>query len=240
MKKYILIVAAILLGVLCAEAQEYKVLKNINGVLLYSDDSGKWLTRKDWQNKYGRKKFHETFGDGSRYDHSQELHFLRTDIQNSVELVGEGNAVWSRVITTDAPREELILAARKRMASIIFESEDKIIGAIIEHGFIRDDLGRPWGVKNANWKGIVTYEFREGRYKVSVSHVQYKAERGASLGIYSFGISTSKPFAPFANLLYPYGSKAGSYRYYRLVDFIDYNFTSTFVLFETSIKKNDW
>ena len=101
------------------------------------------------------------------------------------------------------PHHELKLAARKRMASVIYETEDKIIGGIIEHGFIRDEQGRPWGIKHAHWKGIVSYEFKEGRYKVSVSHIQYKAERSSSLGIYSLSLTTEKEYAPLANLLYP-------------------------------------
>lgn len=216
------------------------MLKNINGNLRYSDENGEWLSRKAWLAKYSHKEFRQHFGDGSRYDHSEEVNFLRNDIQQSVKLLGEGNIVWERVVETEAPREELILAARKRMASVIYESQDMIVGGVIEHGFIRDEMGRPWGIKHAHWKGIVTYEFKEGRYKVSVSHIQYKAERGSSLGIYSLGFSTEKAYAPFANLLYPYSHKAGSYRYYRLVDFIDYNFTTTFILFDTALKSNNW
>ncbi|MBR3827333.1 MAG: hypothetical protein IKJ38_06460 [Alistipes sp.] len=240
MKRYICIVALLLGGVLSLGAQEFEVLKNINGNLRYSDEKGEWLSRKAWLEKYSRKEFRQHFGDGSRYDHSEEVNFLRNDIQESVKLLGEGNIVWERVVETEAPREELILAARKRMASVIYESQDMIVGGIIEHGFIRDEMGRPWGIKHAHWKGIVTYEFKEGRYKVSVSHIQYKAERGSSLGIYSLGFSTEKAYAPFANLLYPYSHKAGSYRYYRLVDFIDYNFTTTFILFDTALKSNNW
>lgn len=240
MKRYICIVALLLGGVLSLGAQEFEVLKNINGNLRYSDEKGEWLSRKAWLEKYSRKEFRQHFGDGSRYDHSEEVNFLRNDIQESVKLLGEGNIVWERVVETEAPREELILAARKRMASVIYESQDMIVGGIIEHGFIRDEMGRPWGIKHAHWKGIVTYEFKEGRYKVSVSHIQYKAERGSSLGIYSLGFSTEKAYAPFANLLYPYSHKAGNYRYYRLVDFIDYNFTTIFILFDTALKSNNW
>ena len=240
MKKSLLIVLAMLLGVLTLSAQEYDVLKTINGVLLYSDDSGQWLTRKSWLSKYGNREFREHFDDGSRYDHSEEVNFLRTDIQESVKLMGEGNIVWERVIESDVPHHELKLAARKRMASVIYETEDKIIGGIIEHGFIRDEQGRPWGIKHAHWKGIVSYEFKEGRYKVSVSHIQYKAERSSSLGIYSLSLSTEKAYAPLANLLYPYSHKANTSRYFRLVDFIDYNFTTTFVLFETAIETSNW
>lgn len=240
MKHTLSIAMALLLATLALSAQEYDVLKNRDGILLYSDDDGKWLSRQAWQEKYGRKAFREHFGDGSEYDHAEELNILRSDIIKSVKLMGEGNIVWERIIETDAPREELRLSARKRMASIIYEAEDMIVGGVIEHGFIRDEQGRPWGIKNAHWKGIVTYEFRDGRYKVSVSHIQYKAERGSSIGIYSLGFSTEKAYAPMANLLYPYSRKAGDYRYFRLVDFIDYNFTSTFVLFETSQTTNNW
>ena len=240
MNKYILTVAALLFGVLSLGAQEYEVLKNINGDLLYSDDNGEWLTRDKWVERYGRKAFRQHFGNGLCYDHAQEMDFLREDIMQSIQLLGEGNVVWERVVESDTPHSELFLAARKRMANIIFESKDKIVGGIVEHGFIRDDQGRPWGIKHAHWKGIVSYEFKEGRYKVSVSHIQYKAERGSSLGIYSLSFSTAKAYAPFANLLYPYGKRANMSRYYRLVDFLDYNFTSTFVLFETSLSSNNW
>ncbi|MBQ8366613.1 MAG: hypothetical protein IJX40_02655 [Alistipes sp.] len=240
MKRMLLIALTILLANLSLEAQKYDVLKNINGIILYADDNGEWLTRQTWQERHGRKAFREHFGDGSQYDHAEELDFLRSDIKESVKLMGEGNVVWERVIETDAPREELMLAARKRMASVIHETEDRIVGGVIEHGFIRDEQGRPWGIKHAHWKGIVTYEFKDGRYKVSVSHIQYKAERGSSIGLYSLGFSTEKAYAPFANLLYPYSRKASDYRYFRLVDFIDYNFSTTFVLFETALKSNNW
>lgn len=240
MKRCLLIAVMILLGALATDAQDYTVLKNINNDLLYSDSDGQWLTRKAWQNKHGRKAFRAHFGDGSRYDHSQEIDFLREDIQQSITLMGEGNIVWSRVVKSSISHKELKIAARKRMANVIYETENTIIGGIIEHGFIRDHLGRPWGIKQAHWKGIISYEFKDGRYKVTVSQIQYKAERGSSLGIYSLSFVTEKTYAPFANLLYPYSRKAEDNRYYRLVDFLDYNFTSMFVLFETSVNDNDW
>lgn len=240
MKRMISIALAILLTTPMLVAQKYDVLKNIDGILLYADDNGKWLSRHEWQERYGRKAFREHFGDGAEYDHAEELNFLRSNIRESVRLLGEGNVVWERIVETDAPREEMKLAARKRMASVIDETENRIVGGIIEHGFIRDEQGRPWGIKHAHWKGIVTYEFKDGRYKVSVSHIQYKAERSSSIGIYSLSLSTKKTYAPFANLLYPYSRKAGDNRYFRLIDFIDYNFTSSFVLFETSLPTNNW
>lgn len=64
----------------------------------------------------------------------------------------------------------------------------------------------------------MTYEFKEGRYKVSLSHVQYKTLRSSSLGIYSLGFATEKTYNPLANLLYPYSQRANTERYYRLVD----------------------
>lgn len=261
MKHAILIFTAMLLSIAHLEAQEHEVhedtlsttettshtfeaplsaLRNINGDMLYSDNNGEWLTRDVWQQRYGRREFRRHFGDGTRYDHSQEMNFLRSNIMQSVILQGEGNVIWERVVETDTPREELMLAARKRMADVIYESETKIVGGVIEHGFIRDELGRPWGIKHAHWKGIVSYEFRDGRYKVTVSHIQYKASRGSSLGLYSLGFSTEKAYAPIANLLYPYSHRASDQRYYRLVDFIDYNFTSTFVLFDATLESNDW
>lgn len=235
-----LIATIILLGTLSTYAQEYETLKNINNDLLYSDAEGRWLMREAWQQRYGRKEFRAHFGNGTRYDHSQEIDFLREDIQQSIKLMGEGNIIWSRVVHSDTPHKELKIAARKRMASLVYESDSIIIGGVIEHGFARDYQGRPWGIKQAHWKGIVTYEFKDGRYMVSVSHVQYKAERGSSLGIYSLALSTEKAYAPFANLLYPYSRKASDSRYYRLVDFLDYNFTSMFVLFEATPENNDW
>ena len=143
---------------------------------------------------------------------------VRTDILQSVKLIGEGNIIWERVIESDAPVEQLKLAARKRLASVLYESKDKIVGGVIEHGFVRDDKGRPWGIKNAHWKGVVTYEFKEGRNKVSLSHVQYKTMRSSSLGIYSLGFATEKTYIPLANLLYPYSQSTNTGRYYRLVD----------------------
>lgn len=143
---------------------------------------------------------------------------VRTDILQSVKLIGEGNIIWERAIESDAPVEQLQLAARKRLASVLYESKDKIVGGVIEHGFVRDDKGRTWGIKNAHWKGVVTYEFKEGRYKVSLSPVQYKTMRSSSLGIYSLGFATEKTYIPLANLLYPYSQRANTGRYYRLVD----------------------
>lgn len=237
--KLLLVSIAMVLTATISSAQKYEILKNIDGHLLYSDGE-EWLLRSDWEERYGHRAFKEHFGDGTLYDHAQEQDILRDNILNSVTLLGEGNVVWSRVIECDAPIESLKLAARKRMASIVHESDNTIIGGVIEHGFVRDDQGRPWGIKHAHWKGIVTYEFREGRYRVSVSHIQYKAERGASLGIYSLSFSTSKAYAPISNIIYPYSRRANMGRYYRLVDFIDYNFCSIFVLFESAIDTPEW
>ena len=39
---------ALLLATLALSAQEYDVLKNRDGILLYSDDDGKWLSRQAW------------------------------------------------------------------------------------------------------------------------------------------------------------------------------------------------
>lgn len=242
MRRYLLLVVVLLLGITSMSAQEatHGVIKQKSGELLYAADSGQWLTREAWIEAYGRKEFKLTFGSGNKYDHAQELGLVRTDIMQSVRLLGEGNVVWERVIESDVPIEQLKLAARKRMASVLYETENKIIGGVIEHGFLRDDKGRPWGIKNAHWKGVVTYEFREGRYKVTLSHIQYKTLRSASLGIYSLGFSTEKTYIPFANLLYPYSQRAHPGRYRRLVDFIDYNFTATFVLFEVSAPTTEW
>ena len=232
----------LLLGLTPMSAQDatHGVLRLKSGELRYAADDGEWLTREEWIETYGRKEFRLTFGKNSRYDHAQELGMVRTDILQSVKLVGEGNIVWERVIESDVPVEQLKLSARKRMASVLYETKDKIVGGVIEHGFLRDDKGRPWGIKNAHWKGVVTYEFREGRYKVSLSHVQYKTLRSSSLGIYSLGFATEKTYIPFANILYPYSQKAHAGRYYRLVDFIDYNFSTIFVLFEASAPVEEW
>lgn len=232
----------LLLGLTPMSAQDatHGVLRLKSGELRYAADDGEWLTRDEWIEAYGRKEFRLTFGNNSRYDHAQELGMVRTDILQSVKLVGEGNIVWERVIESDVPVEQLKLSARKRMASVLYETKDKIVGGVIEHGFLRNDKGRPWGIKNAHWKGVVTYEFREGRYKVSLSHVQYKTLRSSSLGIYSLGFATEKTYIPFANILYPYSQKAHAGRYYRLVDFIDYNFSTIFVLFEASAPVEEW
>lgn len=232
----------LLLGLTPMSAQDatHGVLRLKSGELRYAADDGEWLTRDEWIEAYGRKEFRLTFGNDSRYDHAQELGMVRTDILQSVKLVGEGNIVWERVIESDVPVEQLKLSARKRMASVLYETKDKIVGGVIEHGFLRNDKGRPWGIKNAHWKGVVTYEFREGRYKVSLSHVQYKTLRSSSLGIYSLGFATEKTYIPFANILYPYSQKAHAGRYYRLVDFIDYNFSTIFVLFEASAPVEEW
>lgn len=234
-----IILAALLCSLSSAVAQQSGILKDSDGTLLYGD-GGEWLTRNKWIEKHSRKEFRKTFGNRVLYDHAQEFGMIRTDIQHSIRLVGEGNIIWERVIESDISRDKLKLAARKRMASVIFESEDKIVGGVIEHGFIRDEEGRPWGVKNAHWKGIVSYEFKEGRYKITLSNIQYKTLRSGSLGIYSLGVSTEKTYIPFANLLYPYSKRASDTRYHRLVDFIDYNFSTSFVLFETKTMSNDW
>lgn len=88
-----LIATIILLGTLSTYAQEYETLKNINNDLLYSDAEGRWLMREAWQQRYGRKEFRAHFGNGTRYDHSQEIDFLREDIQQSIKLMGEGNII---------------------------------------------------------------------------------------------------------------------------------------------------
>lgn len=242
MKRCLLLAAVLLLGITSVSAQDvtHGVLRQKSGELLYAADDNQWLTREAWIERYGRKEFRLTFGNDSRYDHAQELGMVRTDILQSVKLIGEGNIVWERVIESDVPVEQLKLAARKRLASVLYESKDKIVGGVIEHGFVRDDKGRPWGIKNAHWKGVVTYEFKEGRYKVSLSHVQYKTLRSSSLGIYSLGFATEKTYIPLANLLYPYSQRANTGRYYRLVDFIDYNFSAIFVLFEAAMPVEEW
>ena len=109
MKRCLLLAALLLLGVTSVSAQEvtHGVLRQKSGELLYAADDNQWLTREAWIERYGRKEFRLTFGNDSRYDHAQELGMVRTDILQSVKLIGEGDIIWGRVIESDVPVEQL-------------------------------------------------------------------------------------------------------------------------------------
>ena len=257
MKRFVILLLALLFTSVAVNAQQsYEILLTINGDALYSDANGDWLTRGGWIKKYGRKDFKAHFRHPYYYDHAVECGYIRTYFRETFKTIVGGDMEWSRVLESSLSVEVLRRQAASNMDNVTYEDETSISGIIVERGFIPDHLDRFYGLYFYLWSANVTYEFKEGRYKVTLSNIECKS-------------TVTKTDTYFSSLNYPnHGSgyalsveRGADSRslvslmcvdeevYYsdelwiRVTNFFDRNFTAAVILplrEEENEKDNDW
>ena len=176
MKRFVTLLLVLLFASVAVNAQQpYEILLTINGEVLYSDANTDWLTREDWIKKYGRKDFKGHFRHPYYYDHVVERGYIRTYFRETFKTIVGGDMEWSRVLESSLSVEVLRRQAASNMDNVTYEDETSISGIIVERGFIPDHNDRFYGLYFYVWSANVTYEFKEGRYKVTLSNIECKS-----------------------------------------------------------------
>lgn len=234
--KRILLVALLVLITVTSYSQQYSgIMKAHNKELLYSDPSGAWLTESDWIRLYGRKRFNSQFPNKTNYTHVQEKEFIRWNIEGAYTHLSNGDIIWSRVFQNDCPIETLT-----ESATLILEKPqmdgNKVVGELTSQKFVDYEKGA-WTTSNYRWSAKVTYEFRDGRYKVTLSNIKIQSTVTFSAGEY-FRVQEENTPEPLNHILYNNGAKRLCY--YAFINSIDHTFSNTTFLRNIDDAGNDW
>lgn len=208
------------------------ILENLNGGFLYSDESGSWQTRESWEEMYGSKRWREVF-QGGRPNHVQEHGYTRTNVSETIYSADVNDMQWSRVFETDMAINELLFSAKTKMVEILSETDSMIIGRIEDISVLANRDGIPSGLRNTVLAGIVVYEFKDGRYKVTVRNLSYKRTAEISSSIYiGWGVSVGAEETNFYESIYKlfyyingsmHGMPVTDALWYKLANCIDFN-----------------
>ena len=240
---------------------EYEIMRTQNGTVVYSDENGAWLTRESWAKKYGRKDFRNHFPDPDYYDHMVENGYIRTHFRKTFSNVVGGDMEWSRVLESNKPIELLRREAANKMNDVIYEDEESISGVIERKSFIPDHRGRYFLMASCVWRANVTYEFKSGRYKVTLSNIYYDSNISTSYSSYhtssflphsantsGFSISGSAAPTSLSTVLNGYDATVDENYWvddysHLLINFFDRNFTAAVILSTREVENdvnNDW
>lgn len=206
-------------------------------VYKYLSEKGEWLKWDEFIQPYSkadrRRLYREVYED---YDHVKGLDYTRWWILESIKTTGS-NVVWSRVFESDVSVAELKEAACATLESCMVNG-DIVTGSITDQMFLEQFTDNEYAIFST-WKGYVRYEFREGRYRISVTNIYVKslAELGVDFGLIEMtAVATYTPIYSYLSQLSPTGE-----RYKRIVDVIDYNFCRTLYLNTSAYKlTDDW
>ena len=260
MKRFITLLFALFITSISVSAQVYEILLTQNGTVLYSDTDGDWLTREGWNEKYGRKDFRKHFPHPYYYDHVVERGYIRTYFLKTFKPVVGGDMEWSRVLESNLSIEDLKREAISNMDNVTYEDDISISGVIIGREFIPDHNSKYYGMGADIWSANVTYEFRDGRYKVTLSNIECISKKvvtdtyssssalyGQSYG-YAVSVQRERGAWSLADLMYrkriTYEGKIyDESLYYQVANFFDRNFTSAVILSSIDTENNtdnDW
>lgn len=246
MKKIIGIAVLSILSVFDILAQDvvFRAIKNQNGTIVYTAPDGSMLTKDVWIEKYGRPRFKEVYGSGNNITSVSDCGFFRDFVGETVKVVRPGDMQWSRVVETDMSIEDMKRAARSKLDHINHEGENEITGIVDEREWptTRDMLDFPPRFKNSAFKTNVTYQFKEGRYRVVAHNLRYRIT--LQLSIYGSGVGVSGE-GQAENIYYLLYNKNGKLKvsdamYAKCVDIIDYALCSTLILSAEQSPEDDW
>lgn len=199
---------------------------------LYKDMNGEWLTENEWVEMYGRRAFRDTYPFKTDYSHIKEHYCIRWNYKDALSLSSTNTLYWSRIFTTDASIDALMeIAASKFENAKIYDN--KVIGYLADKNFQDFRIGI-CTLNNAIWQAKITYEFKEGRYKVTVENIQYKFTV-----IYTGTFSEVPHYDSLYTLLY---DTMGTKRvwYDPFINSIDYTFCNELYLSTPSDEDIDW
>lgn len=240
--KRVLVAVVILLLANCAVAQNYEAMLTRNGTIVYLDDSGAWLPKNVWVEKYGRKAFKAAYPDREYYSHIQEVGFIRTNYRESVYSLSVGDIRWSRVFDCSASVSDMRLAAKAKFSQIIEDRDDCIIGIVEDIHIVEGSHGLPYGFDDSMWSGVVRYDFKGGRYRVTVESIRKKSVNQLSASAYiglgvSVGVDHENTYESIYPIFFVNGKKVNAEKWGSLADCVDHNLSS--YLFIHPIRE-DW
>ena len=230
MKKFLLTVAFMAL-VNCAWSQEFEAMLTRGGNIVYIDGNGDWLQKDVWIERYGRKAFRAAYPNEEYYSHIQEVGFIRYNFRESVSSLSVGDIRWSRVFDSSATISDLMLSAKAKFSRIVEEREDLIVGIVEDIPIVDDGTGTPNGLYNRVWSGVVKYEFRDGRYRVTVESIRAKLTAQVNARAYiGFGVSVGATdenvYESIYSLFYNNDRPTNAQRWTSLSNCIDFNLSS--------------
>ena len=244
MKRIITLLFTLFITAISVSAQEYEIMRTQNGTMVYSVGDGTWLPREAWIEKFGRKTFRSIFPYPNYFDHFVEQGYIRTYVQKSFKNVVGGDIQWSRVLESNKSIELLKREAASKLNDVIYEDEESISGVIEDRSFVPDHRGRYFLMYSYLWRANVTYEFRDGRYRVTLSNIYCGST--ASLSLYSglgFSVNSGDVPEPLSNFLYVYDIDGYNEYWLSVSNFFDRNFTAAVILssiYEENNTDNDW
>ena len=260
MKRFITLLFALFITSISVSAQVYEIMLTQNGTVLYSDTNGDWLTREGWNEKYGRKDFRKHFPHPYYYDHVVERGYIRTYFLETFKTVVGGDMEWSRVLESNRSIEDLKREAASKLSDVIYEDDGSISGVIKNREFIPDHNDKFYGMMTDVWRANVTYEFKEGKYRVTMSNIvcastYTRTDTYLSTSTYfnrtsghAVTINRGNSTWSLADLMYrkriTYEGKIyDESLYYQVANFFDRNFTAAVILSSQQIENdsdNDW
>lgn len=260
MKRFITLLFALFITSISVSAQEYEIMLTIKGNVLYSDANGDWLTREGWNEKYGRKDFRKHFPHPYYYDHVVERGYIRTYFIETFKTVVGGDMEWSRVLESNLSIEDLKREAASKLSDVIYQDDGSISGVIKNREFIPDHNDKFYGMMTDVWRANVTYEFKEGKYRVTLSNIvcastYTRTDTYLSTSTYlnrtighAVTINRGNNAWSLADLMYmkriTYAGKIyDESLYYQVANFFDRNFTTAVILssiYEENNADNDW
>lgn len=222
-------------SLLCFEvpAQEFSILRTIDNCIKYSDSEGNWLTELQWTEKYGRKAFRKAFPKPYRADHVEETNYTRWNIEEAFST--DFDIQWSRVFTSDIDEDELIKAAYDILENPVIDG-NKVSGRLADRGFT-DTPQSTWSVEKYAWSANVLYEFRDGRYKVTLSDIKVQRTSTVDAHIFNFTVKDRNPKLALRDILYDGFDKLNCF--YSYTNNIDYSFCiATYIIIQRP--DDDW
>lgn len=201
-----------------AVAQEYTILRTAENYIKYSDAEGNWLTELQWTEKYGRKAFRKTFPQPYRANHVEEENYTRWNIKDAFST--DFDIRWSRVFSTNTNKEDLIKTAYDNLENPAIEG-DKVYGQFSDRRFT-DAPDCSWSVEKYTWSANVLYEFREGRYKVTLSDIKVQRTTAFDAHIFNITVKDETPRQSLRDILYDGFKELACFDYY--TNHIDYSF----------------
>lgn len=222
-------------------------MRTQNGTMVYSVGDGTWLSREAWIEKFGRKNFRLNFPYPNYFDHFVEQGYIRTYIQKSFKNVVGGDIEWSRVLESNKSIELLKREAASNLNDVIYEDETSLSGVIEGRRFVPDHRDRYFLMYSYLWRANVTYEFRDGRYKVTLSNIYCGSNDSFSIyggsSVLGYSISSYEEPEPLSNFLYVYDIEGYNEYWWARANFFDRNFTAAVILSSIDIENdadNDW
>ena len=251
MKRFVILLFALVISSITVVAQEYEIIFALSKDVIYTDHNGDYFTRRSWIKKYGRKDFKRNFPYPNNYNHVVEQWYTRSDFRETFKTVVGGDIEWSRVFESCLSMDVLKREAISNLDNVTYEDHESISGVIVDRSFIPDNNGRLLGLGSYLWSANVTCEFREGRYKVTLSNVECMSTTTTTTSKkyyssrYSIGYSVSthegNQVWPLANIMYNDGNIDFNEWWCMITNLFDRNFTAGVILSLYEIEEeNDW